>query len=80
VIGGRLREHRIVDGWPDILRLVGSIRASSVVPSHIVKKLAANPRQSSLARALTDSAVWSTHALSWTSCAARRSATRCRRA
>jgi TnpA family transposase len=54
VIGGRLREHRIVDGWPDILRLVGSIRAGSVVPSHIVKKLAANPRQSSLARALTE--------------------------
>jgi TnpA family transposase len=54
VIGGRLREYRIVDGWPDILRLVGSIRAGSVVPSHIVKKLAANPRQSSLARALTE--------------------------
>jgi TnpA family transposase len=54
VIGGRLREHRIVDGWPDILRPVGSIRAGSIVPSHIVKKLAANPRQSSLARALTE--------------------------
>ncbi len=54
MIGGRLREHRIVDGWPDILRLVGSIRAGSVVPSPIVKKLAANPRRSSLARALTE--------------------------
>jgi TnpA family transposase len=54
VIGGRLREHRITDGWPDILRLVGSIRAGSVVPSHVIKKLAANPRQSSLARALTE--------------------------
>ena len=27
VIGGRLREQRIIDGWPDILRLIGSIRA-----------------------------------------------------
>jgi TnpA family transposase len=53
-IGGRLREHRTVCGWPDILRLVGPIRAGSVVPSRTAKKLAANPRRSSLARALTE--------------------------
>ena len=54
VIGGRLREQRIIDGWPDILRLIGSIRAGTVVPSHVIAKLAANPRQSSLARALIE--------------------------
>ena len=54
VIGGRLREQRIIDGWPDILRLIGSIRASNVVPSHVITKLAANPRQSSLAQALIE--------------------------
>jgi TnpA family transposase len=54
VIGGRLREQRIIDGWPDILRLIGSIRAGTVVPSHVITKLAANPRQSSLARALIE--------------------------
>ena len=52
VIGGRLREKRIIDGWPDILRLIGSIRAGAVVPSHIIRKLAAGPRQSRPARAL----------------------------
>ena len=46
--------ERIIDGWPDLLRLVGSIRAGTVVPSHVITKLAANPRQSSLARALTE--------------------------
>ena len=54
VIGGRLREQRIIDGWPDLLRLIGSIRAGTVVPSHVITKLAANPRQSSLARALIE--------------------------
>jgi TnpA family transposase len=54
VIGGRLREQRIIDGWPDLLRLVGSIRAGTVAPSHAITKLAANPRQSSLARALIE--------------------------
>jgi TnpA family transposase len=54
VIGGRLREQRIIEGWPDILRLVGSIRAGTVIPSHVITKLAANPRQSSLARALIE--------------------------
>jgi TnpA family transposase len=41
-------------GWPDILRLAGSIRAGTVVPSHIVTKRAANPRQSGLARVLIE--------------------------
>jgi TnpA family transposase len=54
VIGGRLHEQRIIDGWPDLLWLVGSIRAGTVVPSHVITKLAANPRQSSLARALIE--------------------------
>jgi TnpA family transposase len=54
VIGGRLHEQRIIDGWPDLLRLVGSIRAGNVVPSRVITKLAANPRQSSLARALIE--------------------------
>lgn len=54
VIGGRLHEQRIIDGWSDLLRLVGSIRAGTAVPSHVITKLAANPRQSSLARALIE--------------------------
>jgi len=53
-IEGRLREQRIIDGWPDLVQLVGSIRAGTVVPSHVITKLAANLRQSSLARALIE--------------------------
>src|SRR5262245_20313634 len=54
VIAGRLRDQRIIDGWPDILQLVGSIRADIVLPSHVITKRAANPRQSSLARVLIE--------------------------
>jgi TnpA family transposase len=52
VIGGRLRETIISDSWPDIQRLVASIRVGSALPSHLVGKLAARPRQGGLARAL----------------------------
>ena len=52
VIGGRLREKLLTDNWSDLQRLVASIRAGVVLPSHLVSKLAARPRQSGLARAL----------------------------
>ncbi len=52
MIGGRLREGLVADNWPDIRRLVASIRAGVVLPSHLVGKLAARPRRSGLARAL----------------------------
>jgi TnpA family transposase len=53
-IGGRLRETIITDSWPDIQRLVASLRAGVVLPSHLVGKLAARPRQGGLARALRE--------------------------
>lgn len=52
VIGGRLRESLVTDSWPDIRRLIASLRAGAVLPSHLVRKLAARPRRSGLARAL----------------------------
>jgi TnpA family transposase len=54
VIGGRLREKLLTDNWPDLQRLVASIRAGVALPSHLVSKLAARPRQSGLARALQE--------------------------
>ena len=40
--------------WPDILRLAASMAAGSVVPSHILRKLATYPRRNSLAMALRE--------------------------
>jgi TnpA family transposase len=44
----------IRENWADILRLAASMAAGVVVPSHILRKLAAYPRQNSLALALRE--------------------------
>ena len=54
VIGGRLNPKLVADHWQEVVRLVASIRAGAVSPSHIMGKLAAYPRQNGLALALRE--------------------------
>ena len=54
MIAGRPDEGLIRAHWPDILRLAASMVAGSVVPSHILRKLAAYPRRNGLALALRE--------------------------
>ena len=54
VIGGRIKTELIEAAWPDILRLVASVAAGAVAPSQILRKLAAFPRQNTLALALRE--------------------------
>jgi TnpA family transposase len=54
LVGGRINQALIRQAWPDILRLAASMAAGSVVPSQILRKLAAYPRQNSLAAALRE--------------------------
>ena len=44
----------ILDHWDDLLRLAASITTRSVVPSTILKKLSASPKESQLAKALRE--------------------------
>jgi TnpA family transposase len=54
LIGGRINIRLIRENWSDILRLAASMAAGTVVPSQILRKLAAYPRQNSLALALRE--------------------------
>ncbi|NTJ35884.1 transposase [Agrobacterium rhizogenes] len=54
LIRGRINIRSIRENWPDILRLATSMVAGTVVPSQILRKLAAYPRQNSLALALRE--------------------------
>ena len=54
LIGGTIHLKRIVDHWDNLLRLLTSIRKGTVTASLILRKLAAYPRQNSLALALRD--------------------------
>ncbi|MGH0002591.1 Tn3 family transposase [Pseudovibrio ascidiaceicola] len=54
LVGGRVNLRLIRDNWPDILRLAASMAMGTVVPSQILRKLAAYPRQNSLALALRE--------------------------
>lgn len=54
MIASRIDERLIQAHWPDILRLAASMAAGAVVPSHILRKLAAYPRQNGLALALRE--------------------------
>jgi len=53
-IGAPINTSLIVDHWDDLLHLAASITTRSVVPSTILKKLAASPKESQLARALRE--------------------------
>ncbi|MDG4892706.1 Tn3 family transposase [Mesorhizobium sp. WSM4976] len=53
-IGAPINTTLILDHWDDLLHLAASITTRSVVPSTILKKLSASPKQSQLARALRE--------------------------
>jgi TnpA family transposase len=53
-IGAPVNAALILDHWDDLLHLAASITTRSVVPSTILKKLSASPKESQLARALRE--------------------------
>lgn len=53
-IGAPNNTTLILDHWDDLLHLAASITTRSVVPSTILKKLSASPKQSHLAKALRE--------------------------
>ena len=54
VIGGGLDLRGPGENWDEILRLAASIKAGTVAPSAILRRLAAYPRQNALAKALRE--------------------------
>ena len=54
VVGGTIDLRIIADNWDEILRLAASIKAGTVAPSAILRRLAAYPRQNALAKALRE--------------------------
>jgi TnpA family transposase len=54
LIGGIINLCRIEENWDEILRMAASIRAGTVAPSVLLRRLAAYPRQNALARALRE--------------------------
>src|SRR4051812_49937381 len=54
LIAGRIKVGLIRETWPDILRLAASMATGDLIPSQILRKLAAYPRQNSLALALRE--------------------------
>lgn len=56
-IGAPINTSLILDHWDDLLHLAASITTRSVVPSTILKRLSASPKQSHLARRSASSAV-----------------------
>ena len=54
LIGGTIDLRVIAENWEEILRLAASIKAGTVAPSAILRRLAAYPRQNTLAKALKE--------------------------
>ena len=56
LIGGAINLRKIEEKWDEILRMTASIRAGTVAPSVLMRRLAlaAYPRQNALARALRE--------------------------
>ena len=52
--GDKIRETRVVENWPDVLRCIATLLSGRMQPSHLLKKLAARPRQHDLALALRE--------------------------
>jgi TnpA family transposase len=52
--GDRIRETTIIANWPDVLRSIATMLSGRMQPSHLLKKLAARPRQHDLALALRE--------------------------
>ena len=53
-IGAPINTALILDHWDDLLHLAASITTRAVVPSTILKKLSASPKESQLAKALRE--------------------------
>jgi Tn3 transposase DDE domain len=54
LIGGVINLCKIEENWDETLRMTASIRAGTVAPSVLLRRLAAYPRQNALARALRE--------------------------
>jgi TnpA family transposase len=54
VIGGALDLRVVGENWDEVLRLASSIKAGTVAPSAILRRLAAYPRQNALTKALKE--------------------------
>jgi TnpA family transposase len=54
LIGGKIREGTITVNWPDILRSAATMAAGTMLPSQLLRKFAAYPRQHDLAVALRE--------------------------
>lgn len=54
VIQSKVNLYRIKQQWPDIIRLVASIREHRVIPSEILKQLASFPKQNELSATLKE--------------------------
>ena len=54
MFGGVINRAAVEENWDEVLRLAASIRAGTVPPSIILKKLATFPRQNALHRALRE--------------------------
>jgi TnpA family transposase len=54
MIGGVINTTAIEANWSEVLRLAASIRAGTVSPSVILRKIAASPRQNALNRTLRE--------------------------
>jgi TnpA family transposase len=54
LIGGTIDLRVIAENWEEMLRLAASIKAGTVAPSAILRRLAAYPRQNALAKALRE--------------------------
>lgn len=52
--GDKIREITIIANWPDVLRCMATVLSGKMQPSHLLKKLAARPRQHDLALALRE--------------------------
>ena len=54
IIGGAVDMRVVGDNWDEILRSGASIRAGTVAPSALMRRLAAYPRQNAIAKALRE--------------------------
>jgi TnpA family transposase len=54
MIGGVAHLRTVEENWDEVLRMAASIRAGTVAPSALLRKLAAFPRQNALAKALRE--------------------------
>lgn len=54
LVGGVVNVRLIEENWDEVLRMAASVRAGTVSPSVLLRKLAAYPRQNALAKALRE--------------------------